>query len=232
VISQLLRPRLDTAAHEFLSRSISEISQGASTRLAELISLASRHVKRRPLLLSDDELARAARFLPGWNPEGWNLLDAVRVALVLARTDLHEPTFADALEDCFRFADEGELCALYRSLALLPDGGRFRWRAGEGCRSNLRSVFEAVACDTPYPVLHLDDTAWRQLVLKAVFIDVPLTRVHGLQQRLSPELARMALDFADERRSAGRPVPPQLWLCVGPHAGQRAPDLEFASRKE
>ena len=129
MISQLLRPRLDPAAHEFLARSISEIAEGPSKRLPELISLASRHVKRRPLHVSAAEQAQAARFLPGWNPEHWSLLDAVRVALVLARTDLHQPSFADALEDCFRYADEGELCALYRSLALLPDGARFRWRA-------------------------------------------------------------------------------------------------------
>jgi hypothetical protein len=31
----------------------------------------------------------------------------------------------------------------------------------------------------------------------------------------------MALDLADERRSAGRPVNPELWLCLGAHAGPR-----------
>jgi hypothetical protein len=43
--------------------------------------------------------------------------------------------------------------------------------------------------------------------------------VHGLDERLSGELARMALDLADERRSAGRPVNPLLWLCLGAHGG-------------
>lgn len=96
----------------------------------------------------------------------------------------------------------------------------------------MRTVFEAVACDTPYPFLHFDDDAWRQLLLKAVFIEAPLWRVHGLDARLSAELARMALDFADERRSAGRPVPPELWLCLGDHGGARgraALELEMAA---
>jgi len=31
----------------------------------------------------------------------------------------------------------------------------------------------------------------------------------------------MALDLADERRSAGRAVQHELWLCLGPHAGER-----------
>jgi hypothetical protein len=78
-----------------------------------------------------------------------------------------------------------------------------------------------MATDNGYPVRHFDDIAWRQLVMKALFIEAPLWRVWGLDARLSPELARMALDFVEERRSAGRPVPPELWLCLGPHGGER-----------
>lgn len=54
-----------------------------------------------------------------------------------------------------------------------------------------------------------------------MFVGAPLWRLHGLDRRLSPELARMALDLADERRSAGRPVNPDSWLLVGKHAGAR-----------
>jgi hypothetical protein len=107
-------------------------------------------------------------------------------------------------------------------LPLLPANARLAAYAGQGCRTNMRTVFEAVACDSPYPSRYFDDVAWRQLVIKSVFIDVPLWRVEGLDERLSPELARMALDLADERRSAGRPVPPQLWLCLGRYGGERA----------
>lgn len=225
VISGFLRARLDAPAVDFLKRSTEEIARGVSNnRMAALVSLASRYARNQPLDLSPAELDSAEQAVHGWNPERWSLLDAVRVSLVLARTDLTQPSFADALEECFRYADAGEFCALYRSLALLPRGERFRWRATEGCRTNMRSVFEAVACDTPYPVQHFDDIAWHQLVIKAVFIDAPLWRVVGLDTRLSEELARMALDLADERRSAGRPVQHQLWLCLGKHGGVRAID--------
>ena len=73
--------------------------------------------------------------------------------------------------------------------------------------------------------------AWRSLVVKAVFVGAPLWRVSGLDQRLSEDLARAALDLADERRSAGRPVQPELWLCLGPHGAERAStsiELELA----
>lgn len=222
VLTSMLRRRLEGRASGWLAESTSEIGAGvSSTRFASLISLASRFAPRRRLEPDEGEIEAARESLPGWNPERWTLLEAVRVGLVLAHLDPEDSAFAKTLEDCFRYADVGELCALYRALAHLPVGERFVWRAAEGCRTNMRSVFEATACDTPYPARHFDDVAWRQLVVKAVFIGAPLWRVFGLDERLSPELARMALDLADERRSAGREVQPELWLCLGPHGGER-----------
>jgi hypothetical protein len=144
------------------------------------------------------------------------------VFLLLSPPGLAGAAGAAAVEDAFRYADEGEACALYRSLAHLPGPERFLGRAREGCRSNMRSVFEASACDTPYLERHFDDVAWRQALVKCVFIGAPLARIPGVERRRDEELARMALDLADERRSAGRPVPPELWLLVGPHGGARA----------
>ncbi|GAB2917407.1 hypothetical protein GCM10027093_65010 [Paraburkholderia jirisanensis] len=198
-----------------------------------MLSLASRHVRPGPLLALDADERQAIRGAAGdpaneaankpvrCDPERWSVLETLRIVLLLASADLESEGFPGVFEHLFRFADHGECCALYRALPLLPRGERFVWRAGEGCRSNMRTVFEAAACDSPYPAAHFDDASWRQLVIKALFIDVPLSRIHGLDQRLSPELARMALDLADERRSASRSIAPQLWLCLGPHAGER-----------
>ncbi|AOK32272.1 hypothetical protein AQ611_22800 [Burkholderia singularis] len=85
----------------------------------------------------------------------------------------------------------------------------------------MRTIFEAVGCYSPYPVKYFDDISWRQFVIKAVFIDVPLWQINGIGERLSPELAHMALDLVDERRSAGRDIPPQLWFCLGPYLDDR-----------
>lgn len=224
VLRQLLQAHVDADAIDFVARAIGEIRGGAdATRFSQLIAVASRHARRRIALdPTSDELTLAGSVDMDVNVAHWNQLDTLRVLLVLAHPDLTQQSFVEALEQCFRYADEGELCALYRALPLLPDGARFAWRAGEGCRSNMRSVFEAVACDSQFPVAHFDAVAWHQLIMKVVFTNAPLWRVRGLDTRLSPELARMALDFVDERRSAGRPVPPQLWLCLGAHADERA----------
>lgn len=222
-LRQMLEARLDRRALDWFRASASEIGEDVpDARFSALLSLASRWVKPRPLAPTDGELAAAQRLVEGWSPERWDLLETARVGLVLARGDLAQGSTAAALEEAFRFADEGELRALYRSLALLPEPRRFAWRAGEGCRTNMRSVFEATALDTPFPAGNFDDVAWRQAVIKCVFVEAPLWRMWGLDGRLSAELARMALDLADERRSAGRPVQRDLWLCLGADGGERA----------
>jgi hypothetical protein len=218
-----LRACVPPESWAWLERARAEVGRGAGLeRYCGLVSLASRYVPRRGgLAWSAAQLAQAAQLVPGWSPERWTRLETARALLVLARKDLASTEGAAAVEESFRYADMGELCALYKTLALLPDPKRFVWRAGEGCRSSMKAVFESVACDSPLPVRHFDDTAWRQLLIKAVFVEAPLVRVFGLETRLDAEIARMALDLADERRSAGRPVRPELWLLVGKHGGAR-----------
>lgn len=221
-LRELLGARLAPSAVRWLETSTGEIGAGTSLeRFCALFSLAARHARRTPLAPAQAEQDRAGCLLEGWNPERWSVLESLRVVLILACTDLSGDGGVRALTEAFRYADEGELCALLRSLALLPGAERFVWRAGEGCRSNMRSVFEAAALDTPYPARNFDDLTWRQCVIKCLFVGAPLWRLWGLDERLSPELARMALDLADERKSAGRPVPHELWLCLGPHGGAR-----------
>lgn len=217
------------AANEWSDGEVERIEHGDLTddQFAQRFSIASRYAPRGPLEPSDPARAAASELLAGWNPERWTALEAVRVRLLLARARSRADGLAATVEEAFRYADEGELCALYRSLQFLPGPERFRWRAGEGCRSNMLSVFQANACDTAYPAAWLDDVAWRQLVIKCVFVGAPLWRVSGLDDRLDDELARMALDLVEERRAAGRPIQPELWLCLGRTSDPRAvPALE------
>jgi hypothetical protein len=43
---------------------------------------------------------------------------------------------------------------------------------------------------------------------------VPVSRILGLERRKTPELRRMAADYASERRAAGRPVPADIHLAM------------------
>ncbi|MCA8981149.1 MAG: EboA domain-containing protein [Planctomycetes bacterium] len=223
VLDALIAAHTDSRARAALEQACAEVAAGVSmTRFCSLFSMQSRSAGRGLLQPTDAERAAAQAALPGWEAELWTKLEAARVRLILARTDLAEESGRKAIDELFRFADQGELCALYRALAFLPGGERFAWQAAEGCRTNMLDVFTAVACDTPYPREHFDAVAWRQMVIKALFVGAPAWRIVGLDERLDEELARMALDLVEERRSAGREIQHELWLCLGKFGGDRA----------
>ncbi|MEZ6005702.1 MAG: EboA domain-containing protein [Planctomycetota bacterium] len=201
---------------------VTRLASAPAGTLGPELSKASRFARSKPLGISPEAACKAAGIRPGWNPERLQALEGLRMLGLLSRDDLATPEFAAGFLGLFAFADEGELRALYKTMALLPAGERFAWQAAEGCRANVLGVFEAVACDTPYPAAYFDDVAWRSLCIKAVFLGAPLWRVAGIDGRGSEDVARVALDLVEERRSAGRPVPGDLWILVGRFGGERA----------
>jgi len=228
IIRSILGARLTGLAAGFLSQAERDIRELVDTKtFCRFFSMSSRHAKSKTLLsLSSQELENISSSGVEWNPKSWSLLEAVRIYLLLYLSqNVKEALFEDVYERCFKHADQGELCALYKALPLLRENGgdhkRFFWRAAEGCRSNMQSIFESVACESSYPVRHFSTVAWNQLVVKALFLNVPLWRVYGLDGRLSEELSRIVSDLIEEKTSAGRDIPNQLWLCFGPYANQR-----------
>ncbi len=96
-------------------------------------------------------------------------------------------------------------------------------------RTNIVDVFDAVAIHNPIAPCLLDEVGWHQLVLKALFLGRPLFRIHDLDARRTPDLARAALDYARERWAAGRPISPELWRLLAGHADLApAEDLDRA----
>lgn len=183
------------------------------------LGFAPRRLGKADLALSPEELEAADRARPGWDPSDWSVDQAARVAFLLARFEGDEEAFARLLETLFVTADVGELVCFYRGLPLYPGQHLLVARAREGARTNMRPVFEAVAHRNPYPTERFDEAAWNQMILKALFIGSRLWPIRGLDDRRNPDLARMLVDYAHERRAARRPVDPELWRCVGPFAG-------------
>jgi hypothetical protein len=70
----------------------------------------------------------------------------------------------------------------------------------------------------PYGVSWLDAPAYRQAVLKCVFMGIPLAGISGLDQRTDDELRRMLREFAAEREAAGRPVPEDVPMVLAGEA--------------
>lgn len=151
----------------------------------------------------------------------WLIVDAARAVLLLARGTAAEPTaFAEAAVACYDNGDAGEQRSWLRAVDVLPGPQRFLPVVVDACRTNILPNFEAVACENPYPSRHFPELNFNQLVLKALFNDVRLSRVVGLAGRANAELARMATDFAAERRAAGRPVPIDIAMAQTGAAAQ------------
>ncbi len=205
------------------------LAAGAPERdLHIFLGLAPRRLGKADLALSDEDRRLADEARPGWRPAGWSLDGAARVLALLVHRG--ERSFAERFKDLRRTADAAELIALYRGLPLYPEPERLAFEAGEGLRSNMRAVFEAIAHDNPFPRDHFDRHRWNHMVLKALFVGSRLAPIIGLDERANPELARILRDYAHERWAAGRPVSPELWRCVGPFAEDDAAlaDLERA----
>ncbi|MCW9707803.1 EboA domain-containing protein [Fodinibius salsisoli] len=179
------------------------------------------------LELKPEEIEAARNIRPGWQPEYWSLDELARTSLVLSIAERDQSYFLDILEKTFVASDIGEAVALYQSLAILPYPEQLDKRAAEGIRSNMTSVFNAVALRNPYPADYMDQGAWNQVVLKALFVESPLYLIEGIDRRANEKLAHMLVDYAHERWAAGRSVSPELWRSVGPFAeGDMIGDLE------
>ena len=129
------------------------------------------------------------------------------------------PSRASALlEACYARGDNRERQAVLRAIPFLPDSKRFVALAVDACRTSVQTVFDAIACENPFPADAFPDPNFNQMVLKAMFNGVALARIVRLGERAGAELARMASDYAAERRAAGRTVPADIDLVLFPRA--------------
>ncbi len=212
-----LAARLTSAALTWLQTQGEAVAAGDRRALYTAFTRTPQVIPRQDLRLNTAEAATAGLVVAGFDPRDWSLDQAARAWLLLAAPADDSTAYTALLDPLFRAADIRELIALCQSLPLLPYPAAHLARAQEAVRSNMSSVFGAVALRNPYPAAHFDEPAWNQMILKALFIGAPLTHVSGLDARANPRLTRMLVAYARERRVAHRPVPAALWHASSPH---------------
>ena len=212
-----LRRQLSDEQIAWLEDALGKVAQGRQRDLELVFGLAPRKLGRDDLQLSADDRADADGARPGWDPRFWTVDQAARI-LALLEFATATNAFAEAFMRLCRTAEVGEAVALYRGLPLYPEPDRLEWQAGEGLRTSMRAVFEAIAHRNPFPKESFSEERWNHMVLKALFIGSALAPIQGLDERRNATLARILSDYAHERWAAGRPVTPELWRCMGPFA--------------
>jgi hypothetical protein len=217
VLRELVERRIESASREWLARTCAAIA-GAPDRgaLLEGFTAATRRLGRSRLAPTEEEIARLAGAGVSWPLGAWGADELGRVALLVAAAVHWPETDLSALvEECYRQGDGAERLALLRALPLLPAPERFLETAVDACRSHIQPLFEAIACENPYPARYFPELNFNQMVLKALFTGVALARIIGCDGRVTSELSRMAADYASERRAAGRSVPPDIGKLAG-----------------
>ena len=207
--------RLEAGVGAWLREQCASIAAGAPERTFHLaFGMAVRKTGTAPLAPTAAEQAEAFAAHAGWDLRDWTVDQAARAALLLALPA--SPATTTSIRALFQTADLGEHVALVRSLFLLPGNENLLHIAREGIRSNMGDVFFAVSQRNPYPSERFDDIAWNQMIVKCLFVDLPLWSVFGLDTRANADLARMISDLARERWAAGREISPEAWRCVAP----------------
>jgi len=220
-----LQPRLDGGQRAWLDDQLARISSSPTERaLAIAIGMVPRKLSKDALSLTDTERRAGNAVRPGLDARKWSVDQTARILFVLASYAGAADTFAARLDRLVRSAEIGEQVALLRGLPLYPCPDEILGVAGEGIRSAIQPVFEAVAHESPYPSEHFSEAMWNQMAVKTLFIGSCLSPIQGLDERRNAELARMLVDYAHERWAAKRTVSPELWRCVGPFADGQAYD--------
>lgn len=249
-LSNVLQARLSDEAWQWCKQQADNIAQSdeqsdvhtishkqQQRQLHIAFSSAVRYCGKNALRLNADELAAAHELCPHWQPLHWTTDIAARTLLIvnIPHDDGGggDKAYQQSLDALFQSADLNESIALYSCLPLLLMAHSHVQRAGEGLRSNVQAIFTAIAHNSPFPQLHFAENNWNQMILKALFIDVPLYPIVGLDDRANPALTRMLCDYAHERWAASRAINPELWRCVGYCADQQAlTDLEKLIQSE
>ena len=226
ILSNWLKKRLTEQNFAWLNQKITKITNHASEKiLFTSFSAVPRHLGKEKLNLSLKEL-QSVSSIAGWNPVDWTIDQAARSLLLLSFPAIDAAAYVATLDKIIAAADVEEAIAFYQSLPLLPYPEKFQLRAAEGIRTNMSSVFNAVALNNPYPAQYLDDLAWNQMILKALFIGSPLKAIYSLQSRNNRQLSQMLIDYARERLAANRTVSTELWHLAEPFQPEAVAQLK------
>lgn len=173
-----------------------------------------RQVSKLQVFTPEPAAAGLSSLSEGFSVNGWSLTRLSRVWLLTLLDQNDREEYVHHIRTLFDTAEMNELVALYSALPLLGYPNQWLGLATDAVRSNIGLVLDAIALQNPYPALHFPEGAWNQLIMKVIFNDKPIHRVYGLEKRANADLARILLDFAHERRAAGRQVAPQVWRLI------------------
>jgi len=143
-----------------------------------------------------------------------NNLQVSRIYLLAAVLEQDLEFFTPKVANIIQVADTGELETFLKYLLLLPNPEAYKQTAVEALRTNIATIFDAIAMGNPYPAKYFNDQQWNQMFLKAAFMERDLSQIESVDQKANEDLTRIISDYAHERWAAGRKIDPLFWRPV------------------
>lgn len=143
-----------------------------------------------------------------------NLLQISRIYLLVKVLEEDADYFLPKVARLIQLADTGELETFLKFLIVLPLAEEFKNVAVEALRTNIATVFDAIALNNPYPSKYFNDQQWNQMYLKAAFMQRNLNEIIDVEKRANKDLTRIISDYAHERWAASRDIDPLFWRPV------------------
>ena len=143
-----------------------------------------------------------------------NIQQVARMYLLLKVLEADEDFFSQKVANIIEVADTSELETFLKFLVWLPNAETYKMVAVDALRTNISTVFNAIAFNNPYPAKYFDEQQWNQMYLKTAFMQGDLSAILDIDKRANKDLARIISDYAHERWAAGRDIDPDFWRPV------------------
>lgn len=137
-----------------------------------------------------------------------------RIYLLIRVLNFDDQFFSPKVANIIQVADTGELETFLKFLILLPQPEDYVTTAVDALRTNISTVFNAIAYHNPYPARFFNEQQWNQMYLKTAFMQGDLSALVQIDERANAELARIIADYAHERWAATRDIDPYFWRPV------------------
>jgi hypothetical protein len=211
-LSEVIKKNGDEATATWLEDRISKTIGEKSTKdLYLTYSLIATKFKKKEnlaLFFEDSELRDYLEIQKA------NSQQMARTYLLIRVLKADEVFFAPKVANIIQVADTSELETFLKFLIVLPHPEKYKKVAVDALRTNIATIFNAIALHNPYPSTYFDEQQWNQMYLKTAFMQGDLSAIRDIDKRANKELARIISDYAHERWAASREIDPYFWRPV------------------
>lgn len=187
------------------------VNEKSSRELFLTYSLIATKIKIKDNLeVSIDDIVLEAYLLT----QNTNIQQIGRIYLLICVLNADNDFFAAKVATIIQIADTSELETFLKFLILLPRAEYYKHVAVDALRTNIATVFNALAYNNPYPGRYFNDQEWNQMFLKTAFMEADLSAISDVDKRANKDLARIISDYAHERWAASRNIDPFFWRPV------------------